>query len=152
MSPATIIAVDQRKDALVLAGDVGADHAVMAGESAAQEITELTRGRGAELVIDVVGADATLELAAAVTRPLGHLTIVGLGGGTLPISFFGIAYEVSVATTYWGTLPEMVEVIELARAGKVHVKSQRFPLDEAPQVYASLQAGEIDGRAVIVPS
>ena len=152
MSPATIIAVDQRKDALVLAGDVGADHAVMAGDGTAAEITELTGGRGADVVIDVVGADATLELAAAVTRPLGHLTIVGLGGGTLPISFFGIAYEVSVATTYWGTLPEMVEVIELARAGQVHVKSQRFPLDEAPQVYASLQAGEIDGRAVIVPS
>jgi len=123
---AEIIAVDQRKEALDLAREIGADRCVVAGEDAAAEITELTGGRGAEVVLDFVGVDATLALAAAVTRQLGHLTLVGIGGGTLPVSFFGIAYEVSVATTYWGTLPELFEVISLARQGKVRARVNRY--------------------------
>lgn len=148
---ATVIAVDQREDALKLATEVGAHHAVLAGDDAANEIRGLTRGKGADVVIDIVGADATLALAAAVTRPLGHLTIVGIAGGTLPISFFGIAYEVSVATTYWGTLPELMEVIALAAAGRIRAHVQRFSLDDAPAAYEAMRTGALHGRAVIVP-
>lgn len=148
---AEIIAVDQRKEALDLAREIGADRCVLAGEDAAAEITELTGGHGAEVVLDFVGVDATLALAAAVTRQLGHLTLVGIGGGTLPISFFGIGYEVSVATTYWGTLPELFEVISLAQTGKVRATVHRYSLADAPQAYADLYAGALEGRAVIVP-
>ena len=42
---------------------------------------------------------------------LADLTIVGLGGGTLPVSFFGIPYEVSVQSTYCGNRAELVEVL-----------------------------------------
>jgi alcohol dehydrogenase, propanol-preferring len=149
--PATVIAVDQRKEALALATDIGAHHGVLAGEGAAEEIRDLTGGRGADVVLDIVGADATLALAAAVTRPLGHLTIVGIAGGTLPVSFFGIAYEVSVATTYWGTLPELMEVIALANTGRIHAHVTRFTLDNATDAYQAMHEGTLDGRAVIVP-
>ncbi|MGQ0432160.1 MAG: NAD(P)-dependent alcohol dehydrogenase [Microthrixaceae bacterium] len=151
LTSAQIIAVDQRKEAIDLAREIGADRGVVAGESAAAEVAELTSGRGAEVVLDFVGVDASLALAAAVTRQLGHLTIVGIGGGTLPISFFGIQYEVSVATTYWGTLPELHEVIALAQAGKVQATVHRYPLDRALEAYADLRDGGIEGRAVIVP-
>jgi propanol-preferring alcohol dehydrogenase len=151
LSPASVVVVDQRPDALRLAAQLGADHTVTPGDSAAEEIRELTQGRGADVVLDVVGSDDTLALGAAVARPLGHLTIVGIGGGTLPIGFFSIAYEVSVATTYWGTLPELHEVIALAASGHVHSQVQTFSLDDAPGAYEQMRAGALDGRAVIVP-
>ena len=151
LSPATVIVVDERASARDLAVRLGADHAVAPGETAAAEITELTGGRGVDVTIDLVGADATLALGAAVTRPMGHLTIVGLGGGSLPVSFFSPAYEVSVASTYWGTLPELVEVIALARSGHLTPEVTQFGLEEAPEVYRRLRAGEIAGRAVVVP-
>jgi propanol-preferring alcohol dehydrogenase len=152
LSPATIIVVDQRPEALEVARQLGADHTVLAGPDAAAEIGELTHGRGAEVVLDVVGVDATMALAASIARPLGRITIVGIGGGTLPISFFTIGYEVSVSTTYWGTLPELIEVIDLAAAGKIRTRVERFALDAGPDVYASLHAGKLTGRAVIVPN
>jgi propanol-preferring alcohol dehydrogenase len=152
LSPATIIAVDQRPDAVKLAIDVGADHGVVAGTDAASEVRDLSGGRGVDVVIDCVGADATVALGAAVVRALGHLTIVGIGGGTLPVSFFSIAYEVSVATTYWGTLPELYEVLALARTGHVRPHVQRFGLDDAAAAYEALHAGQLEGRAVIVPN
>lgn len=151
LTPATIVVVDQSETARRLATSVGADHAIEPGDTAAAQITEITKGRGADVTIDFVGVDATLALGAAVTRSLGHLTLVGIGGGTLPISFFSVAYEVSVASTYWGTLPELVEVIALAEAGRIAPTVTRYGLDDAAQAYRDLAAGAIEGRAVVVP-
>jgi propanol-preferring alcohol dehydrogenase len=151
LTPATIVAVDSRDHALEIARSVGASHTVRAGEDAAQEVLDLTRGRGADVVLDFVGADATLALAAQTVRQLGHLTIVGLGGGTLPVSFFGIPYEASVASTYWGSVTELMEVVELAESGKIAAKVTRYSLDDAVRAYEAMEHGELDGRAVIVP-
>ena len=123
-----IIAVDSREEALQLGKDSGADHVVTSGATAKEEILEITKGRGADLVVDMVGVDDSLALAAAVSRPLGHLTLVGIGGGSLPFSFFALPYEVSLATTYWGTLPELMEVIALAEAGHLRPHVERHAL------------------------
>lgn len=155
LSAATVIAVDQRTEPLELCAQVGADHTVTSGvegHDTAAEIRELTGGKGADVVIDCVGVNVTMALGAAVGRPLGHLTVVGLGGGTLPFTFFALPYEMSVAATYWGTLPELVELIELAVRGRVRAHVQRFDLDHAAQVYDDLKAGRLRGRAVVVPS
>lgn len=151
LSPATVIAIDARDEALRLATDVGAEYAVRSGDDAVGEIHDLTHGKGADLVVDIVGSAETLALGAAVARPLGHLTIVGLGGGTVPVGFFTIGYEVSVASTYWGSQPELMEVVALAQTGAISSHIQTFALDDAPAVYESLQAGTLTGRAVIVP-
>ncbi len=151
LSPATVIAVDQRPTALHLAARVGATHGVLAGPDAAAEIRELTRGAGAEVVIDLVGVDATLALAAAVVRPTGHLTLVGIGQGSYPFSFFTVPYEVSLATTYWGSIPELMEVVALAEAGRISAHVERFSLEDAPRAYQAMRDGTLHGRAVIVP-
>jgi len=151
LAPGRIVAVDRAHDKLALARDVGADVTVQAGEDAAEQIREATHGRGAELVLDLVGSDDTLALAAQVGRPEGDLALVGLAGGTYPLSFFSQPYELSIATTYWGSAIELMEVIELARAGTIDARVERYPLDQAADVYERLRRGEIDGRAVVCP-
>jgi len=153
LTPAVIVAVDSRERALATARDVGAVHTVVSGaDDAVAEIRDISKGRGADVVLDFVGVDATLALGAQVVRQLGHLTIVGIGGGTLPVSFFSIPYEASVATTYWGSITELMEVVALARAGKIAARVSRFSLDDATGAYEAMQRGDLDGRAVIVPS
>lgn len=148
---ARLIAVDNRSEALELAREMGADHVVRSDEQAVEAIRELTGGRGADVLLDFVGADATIELARAAARPLGDVTIVGIAGGSVPLSFFSQPYEVSIQTTYWGTRPELVELLDLAARGLVHVESTTYPLDDALQAYRDLRAGRVRGRAVIVP-
>lgn len=148
---AQVIAVDSNPAALEVARTSGASHTVQPGENAVEEIRGLTRGLGADVVLDVVGVDDTLTLGAAVARPLGHLTILGIGGGTLPVSFFTVPYELSVATTYWGSLPELMEVMALAERGQIHAEVSPRSLDEAADTYEQLARGEIRGRAVITP-
>ena len=89
--------------------------------------------------------------AAHTLLPQGA-TIVGIAGGTLPVSFFSVPYEVSVQTTYWGTRPELIEVLDLGARGLLRPKVTTFPLEEAIDVYRRLLAGELTGRAVIVPA
>jgi propanol-preferring alcohol dehydrogenase len=150
-TPTTVIAVDRQVESLALASEAGAAHTVLSGDDAATEIDDLTRGRGVDLVLDLVGSDDTLALGAAVARPLGHLTLVGIAGGTLPFGFFSPRYEVSVASTYWGSMPELMEVLELGERGKIRAQVEQFSLDDAPRAYALLADGALHGRAVVVP-
>jgi alcohol dehydrogenase, propanol-preferring len=147
-----IVAVDTREEALELATEIGAHHTVTAGDQAADEIREISKGLGADLVLDMVGADATLQLAAEVVRAQSDLTVVGIGGGTLEFGFFALPYEASLATTYWGSITELMEVLELARQGRVGAKIRRYSLDDAAQAYEDLKRGDVEGRAVIVPN
>jgi alcohol dehydrogenase, propanol-preferring len=152
LSPARIVAVDENADALALATDVGANDTLLMDEDAATHVRTLTEGVGADVVLDFVGVDETLAFGVAAARSLGHLTIVGIGGGSLPVGFFSVPYELSVATTYWGSLPELREVVDLARAGKIGARVRTYPLDEAPQVYELMRGGALRGRAVVVPA
>lgn len=106
---------------------------------------------GADVVDDFAGSDTTLATSAACSRQLGDVTIVGIAGGTLPVSFFGLPYEVSAQTTYWGNRSELVEVLDLAARGRIGADVTAFSLEEAPAAYDSLAAGELTGHAVIVP-
>jgi len=148
---ARVVVVDQKDDALAMATDLGADLTLKPGDDTAANIRDYTHGVGADVVLDFVGADATMALGAAITRQMGDLTIVGIAGGTLPVSFFAVPYEVSIQTTYWGSRPELVEVLDLASRGLITPHYTTFPLSEAAHAYELLARGEVSGRAVIVP-
>jgi propanol-preferring alcohol dehydrogenase len=45
-----------------------------------------------------------------------------------------------------------MELVELARGGKIRMDIETFPLAGAPAVYDKLRRGDIRGRAVITPS
>jgi len=151
LSPARVIAVDTSAEKLQLARDVGAEEAVMAGEGAAAAIDEATAGRGAELVIDMVGSDDTLALSAQIVRFESHLTVVGLAGGTFQFGFGALPFECQLSIPYWGSAVELMEVLDLARAGKIRAHVERFSLDRVEDAYEKMRAGTLDGRAVICP-
>ncbi len=148
---ARVVAVDQRPEALELAKICGADDVVLAGDGAADAIREVSHGQGAQAVFDMVGNDATLELAGRVVSVNGHIGLVGLGGGVLPVSLLGLPFGLSVGSTYWGTLPELHEVLALAARGDLKAHITTFPLDRALAAYEAVRQGLVVGRAVVVP-
>ncbi|MCW2721340.1 NAD(P)-dependent alcohol dehydrogenase [Pseudonocardia sp.] len=148
----TVIAVDTSVTKLETARHIGVDETVVSGADAVQRIRDITRGRGAALVLDMVGGRQTLEMAAQISRVLGHVTIVGLGGGALPVNFHSPAKECSVTSPYWGSIPELMDVICLAQAGRIKMLVEQFPLERASEAYHLLHDGKIQGRAVIIPN
>lgn len=151
LSPARVLAVDLDGQKLAFARRLGAEATVTAGASAAAEIDELTLGRGASVVLDCVGSSSTMALAVAAARPGGAVQIIGLGGGDLTLTAGGLPFDCRLTMPFWGSAPELLEVIDLARNGRLRVYSERFPLEEVADVYARLRAGTVLGRAVITP-
>lgn len=152
LSPARVIAVDNSPEKLRLAREVGAEEAVEPGEGAAEAIRELSGGRGAELVLDNVGATETIALGAQVARFESHLTVVGLAGGAFEFGFGALPFECQLTMPYWGSAVELLEVLELARAGHIRAHVERFPLEQAAEAYERMREGSLDGRAVICPN
>jgi propanol-preferring alcohol dehydrogenase len=144
------VAVDPRPSARDLALEAGADVALDSAGLHPGDVLAETRG-GAALVLDLVGTDETLSLATHVLAMGGHLSVVGHGGGALPLAVEALPYDSSVGRPSWGTLPELQDVVALARGGALMVEVEVFALGEAIDAYRRLRAGEVTGRAVVVP-
>ncbi len=151
LTAATVIALDVHDDKLQLATDVGAHHALLSDPDAIDKIKALTRGKGAHAVFDFVVSQPTIDLGQAVIGVEGDLVLVGVGAATAKAGVRAAPYDSSVRAPYWGSRSELFEVLELARAGAIHVEIEVFSLDDAPKAYQRLSAGTLRGRAVIVP-
>lgn len=155
---ATIIAADISPAALDLASRLGAD-AVVSTRDADSAVAEIhghagNASGGAEVVFDFVGLSTTLGIARRVVATGGRLSLVGLGGGTLPVTPGtrpSLPFEVSLTNPFYGTRAEFREVLALAARGDLTTEIQVFGLTDVATAYDQLRAGAIAGRAVITP-
>ncbi|WP_029088752.1 NAD(P)-dependent alcohol dehydrogenase [Brevibacterium album] len=150
LTGAAIIATDLKPEAMEQAEARGAV-TVPGGEGQAERIRELTGGHGVDAVFDFVGAAPTVELARSVAGIGGTVVIVGIAGGTVEWNFYTAAYESALMSTYWGSIADLHEVAAMYRAGQIVPDVETFTLDEAPEAYRRLEAGELSARAVVVP-
>jgi alcohol dehydrogenase, propanol-preferring len=152
ISPAQIIAVDKDPKKLDLAKRVGATATVLAGDNAPVDVRKLVGPVGASAVFDFVGSDDTIGLASKIVRQAGRVFVVGIAGGSFSFSFFSIPYEAVLSTSYWGSSVELQEVLALAAEGKITAEVETFPLGDVATAYSRMRAGDIRGRAVILPA
>lgn len=153
MTSATIIATDTKEDALREAEKFGA-LTVPSGEGQTEKIRELTDGRGVDAVFDMVGVGPTVETAMKTVGTNGRVTIVGLGaaGSDYNWQWYKEPYEAELVKTYWGTLPELNELVVLLQQGYLEPQFTTYSLDEGLDAYQKLLNGEVSGRAIIVPN
>jgi propanol-preferring alcohol dehydrogenase len=151
ISEARIVAVDLRRAALELAQAAGADAVLSADGLTPEDVRYETGHDGAAVVLDFVGNDATLALAARSVAQGGDLTFVGRGGGELRVGPGLIPYETTVRMPTWGTAAELAEVVELARNGAIRSEAEVHGIEDAISAYGKLRQGEVLGRAVVVP-
>jgi propanol-preferring alcohol dehydrogenase len=146
-----IIAVDRNEKARELARERGADLVLPSDETTAEAVRDVTDGLGARAVFDFVGVDATLKLAANAVRGRGKVTVVGLGGGTLPFRYGVIPNATTIGFTFGGSLIDLAEVVALAEGGRVRPEIQHFAFGQIEEAYQALREGNVIGRAVILP-
>ncbi len=120
-------------------------------KDAAQQILKATGG--ALLILDLVGAASTLNLAIASATRGTEIVVVGLFGGevTIPVPFFPLR-PLAIRGSYVGNLAELDELVGLAKSGKLElIPVARRPLDDANAALMSLRDGKVNGRVVLVP-
>jgi propanol-preferring alcohol dehydrogenase len=146
-----VVAVDRRPEALAIARAAGADAALDATELDGPALRAAVGAAGAAFVMDCVGTDPTMALAAAAVGTGGRVAIVGIGGGTFPMRFGTVPFEATVTFPNWGTRDELVDVVALARAGHLHLEIEPVALEGVVDAYGRLERGEVTGRLVAVP-
>jgi D-arabinose 1-dehydrogenase-like Zn-dependent alcohol dehydrogenase len=122
-------------------------------EHFADTVEEITAGKGANAVLELVGTEATLPKSFACLATAGTLIIVGFQPGAVfatdPTRF--VTDEIAVIGSRYVNYAELAEAADWVGAGRVKpVISQTYPLAEAEDALADLAANRIMGRAPIV--
>jgi NAD+-dependent secondary alcohol dehydrogenase Adh1 len=151
LTAAKIIVVDRNPDALKLAEQLGAHHTVVADGGQVDSVKDLTGGRGAEVVLDFVAEQGAEHDGFQMTGRAGSYFVIGYGGTVTIPTLDIISTERNIVGNIVGTYNDLAELMVLAQAGKVTLHTRTYPLNDAVEALADLDAGRIRGRAILVP-
>jgi NAD+-dependent secondary alcohol dehydrogenase Adh1 len=153
ITAAEVIVVDRSSEALAHATELGAHHTVTADGDQVAAVRELTRGRGAHVVLDFVGENGTEAEGIAMTRDAGSYFVIGYGGRVDVPTIDVISREINIIGNLVGSYNDLDELMTLTAQGKVTLRTRTYPLTEATTALDDLDAGRVaGGRAILVPA
>jgi threonine dehydrogenase-like Zn-dependent dehydrogenase len=138
--PARILAVDMVPERLARAERLGAEPIDARVAPGAAQVMEATAGRGADSVIEAVGADATVLDALSCAAPGGTVSIVGVNLNlALPFPM-GLVFLKSltvraVFAPIPGTWPALVPLVQSGRLTLGDTFTHRMELSRVAEAY-----------------
>ena len=152
MGASRVLAVDLLEDRRKRAVALGAEGV---GGNALEEVFVLTAGRGADAVIEAVGADATINLAAALAGRSGRVSVVGVNQNpefTFDMRFAQLkCLEFTIGLcSIQRELPALLALVGSGRLDPGAVVTHRVPLSEGPDAYAMFHSRDDDVCKVVL--
>jgi len=153
---ANVIAVSRTRAKLDKARQLGAVHIVVAGDTAVEQIQELTGG-GADVSVECLGTSATWLPAIYSLRTGGRMVRLGMTGSedrgqlSLPADVL-VAKELTVVGSVGmqaRCYPGMLRMIESGKLRPQTLVSEKVPLERASNVLESMSKFETVGYSVI---
>lgn len=140
LTDATVVAVDMDPAKQETALEIGAHEAF----GPADEIGT------ADVVLDFLGAESTMVLAATAVRRQGLVAVVGLYGGRIPFGLGAVPHEARFMSSFWGSRAQLDELLDLARSEPSIVQPvETLPLADAQLAHDRLRSGDLKGRLVL---
>lgn len=152
---ARVIGIGRSEQKLRQATDLGADAVVNASEvvDVAAAVREVTAGRGADVIFELVAIGETMTASVAMLARRGRLVFIGYSKDTFtvpPIQL--VILEAKVMGSVGNTLSETEEAMRLVADGKVRTLVDRIlPLESYADALNTLRAGQVMGRMVLRP-
>lgn len=138
--PARILAVDRLPQRLARAAELGAEPIDASDGQAVARILEATKGRGAESVIEAVGADATVTDAIMSAAPGGTISVIGVNMNMafpypMPLALGKrLTFKVALVSVP-GTWDHLVPLIANGKLHPEQVFTHKLGLSEAAEGY-----------------
>lgn len=153
-----VYAVDINAAKLRLAEKYGAIPVDARSSDPVAEIRRLTRGRGVDVALELIGRPQTMQQAVQSLAIMGRAVVAGISDQPLAVDTYRelLGKEAEIIGTNDHLLQELPLLIELARRGKLNlseVVTRTVPLEATAvnQVLDNLAQFVGDVRAVIVP-
>lgn len=151
---ATVIAVDSDAARTEAMSEQGADHVVIAdGDKFGDRVRSILGGRGADVLVDLVGATASIAEGISAVRSGGRVVVVGYRAGQqvqaeIPDLVFR---EIELYGCHWASIVDMIEVLNLVALGALNpVITRTYPFEQAASALDDLEGGRIFGRAALL--
>ncbi|MFW6171587.1 MAG: zinc-dependent alcohol dehydrogenase [Planctomycetota bacterium] len=149
-----VLAVDVKQDRLDLARRLGADQVLSPGDcDVPAELLNKTRGHGVDVAMEAVGFPSTVDMAVKAVRKGGSVGLVGnlTPAAELPLQAI-VTRELSLfgSCASRGEYPACLDLIARRMIQVGPLLSGISSLDEAPQWFSRLQAGQESLIKVIV--
>jgi NADPH:quinone reductase-like Zn-dependent oxidoreductase len=150
---ARTIASSRSEAKLERARGLGAQEAILYrdNDQLVRQVRELTGGRGADIVVDNIGAATWLGSLAAVARG-GRIITNGCTTGCDPRTDLRAIYwkQLSILGSTMGSRSEFRQLLEAVGQGRLRpTLDSTFPLQEAAKAQARMEAGEQFGKIVL---
>jgi NDMA-dependent alcohol dehydrogenase len=152
-----IIAIDTLAPKLEMARKFGATDTILFSEDPVKEVKKITAG-GPDYAFECVGSGELAATAYRAIRRGGLAVVVGVAkpSDSTVIRTMTLPFEEKTITgSYFGSCVPRVDfprMLALYMAGRLKLEeliTRRYPIAEAPQAFADLQAGK-NARGVIV--
>ena len=146
-----VIAIDTDGRRRALARELGAGEVLGDEANTIDAVRELTGGRGVDVVFDFVGTDDTHQAGLAMLARRGVYSVIGYGG-TISLPSVGmIATETAIAGNLVGSWVDLWELLQLHGRSEITLRTETHALEDVNDVLEKLRAGDVTGRAVLVP-
>jgi propanol-preferring alcohol dehydrogenase len=148
-----VIAVDVMASKFETCLKAGADATVDASAGrVAEQLLELTGGRGVDVAIDFVCAHGTQEAAIEALGRGGRLVV--LAGHGQPFTAHSSAFlrkELELLGSRYATRQEVMDSLELVARGEFFpIVTEKVPLEQAESVHQRLEQGLVTARAAVM--
>lgn len=136
--PGQVLVLDMQADRLQLAEKFGATPVNVSEKNASSAVSELTEGRGADVVLECVGAVPAFESAQSVVRSGGRIAVIGMYVTETTEIQLGVAWTRMLSYVFGGICPVHAwwdEALKAVLDGKIDpmpLVSHTMPLEEAP--------------------
>lgn len=178
LSGGVAIGMDLIPDRVEMALQMGAEHGIIADESAEEKILSLTDGKGVDSVIVAAAAKSAQpsKQALRICRDRGRLVIVGAvdlhfpwdemymkeiklfmsrayGPGSYDEKYEKQGHDYPYSYIRWTEKRNMEEFLRLVSKGQVRIEpliTHRFPLEEAEQAYQTIMDPASSSLAILL--
>lgn len=101
--------------------------------------------------VDFVGGEQTATLGISALKKGGTYVIVGLFGGEITLPLLSLVQRaIEIKGSYVGTLDELKELVDLAKAGKIPaLPIETISATEINDAFERLRGGGVNGRIVL---
>jgi NAD+-dependent secondary alcohol dehydrogenase Adh1 len=151
LSPAELIVVDRNPEAVKLAESIGAHHGVVADGTHVEQVLELTGGNGAQAVTDFVGEGGSTGEGVRMLHRAGDYHVVGYGENINVPTIDIISTEINFIGNLVGSYNDLCDLMALAARGAVTLHTAKYRLDDFQSAIDDLDAGNVRGRAILIP-